>query len=60
MTISNVVEAVEILHNTQRRKRWAPIEKHKIIQETYQPGPPSRILLANMVYPRVNYSIGVR
>jgi len=38
MTISNVVEAVEILHNTQRRKRWAPIEKHKIIQETYQPG----------------------
>jgi transposase len=38
MTISNTVEAVEIFSNTQRRKRWAAIEKHKIVQETYQPG----------------------
>ena len=38
MTISNTVEAVEIFSNTQRRKRWAIIEKHKIVQETYQPG----------------------
>ena len=38
MTISTPVEAVEIFHNTQRRKRWAAIEKQKIVQETYQPG----------------------
>jgi transposase len=38
MTISNTVEAIEIIHSTQRRKRWAAIEKHKIVQETYQPG----------------------
>ena len=38
MTISNTIEAVEIFHNTQRRKRWAAIEKHKIVQETYLPG----------------------
>lgn len=38
MTISNAVEAVEIFHNTRRRKRWAAIEKQKIVQETYQPG----------------------
>ncbi len=38
MTISNAVEAVEIFHNTHRRKRWAAIEKQKIVQETYQPG----------------------
>jgi transposase len=38
MTVSNEVEVVEIYHNTQRRKRWAAIEKHKIVQETYQPG----------------------
>ena len=38
MTISNTIEAVEILHNTQRRKRWATIEKQKIVQETYQQG----------------------
>lgn len=38
MTISNTIEAVEIIHSTQRRKRWAAIEKHKIVQETYQPG----------------------
>jgi len=38
MTISKPVEAVEIFHNTQRRKHWAAIEKHKIVQETYHPG----------------------
>jgi len=38
MTISNTIEPVEILHNTPRRKRWAAIEKHQIVQETYQPG----------------------
>lgn len=38
MTISNAVEAVEIFHNTPRKKRWAGIEKHKIVQETYQTG----------------------
>ena len=38
MTISNTIEAVEIYHNTRRRKRWAAIEKHTIVQETYQPG----------------------
>lgn len=38
MTISNTIESVEIIHNTQRRKRWAAIEKHTIVQETYQPG----------------------
>ena len=30
MTISNTVEAVEIFHNTQRRKRWAAIEKGSV------------------------------
>ena len=38
MTISKTAEAVEIFHNTQRRKSWAAIEKHKIVQETYQAG----------------------
>ncbi len=38
MTISKAVEAVEIIHSTQRRKRWAAIEKHTIVQETYQRG----------------------
>ena len=38
MTISNTLEPVEILHNTQRRKRWATIEKQQIVQETYHPG----------------------
>jgi len=38
MTISNTVEAVEIFTNTRRRKRWAAIEKHRIVQETYYPG----------------------
>jgi len=38
MTISNTQEPVEIYHNTQRRKRWAAIEKHAIVQETYQAG----------------------
>jgi len=38
MTISNTLEAIEIIRSTQRRKRWAAIEKHKIVQETYLPG----------------------
>lgn len=38
MTISNTEEAAKMLHNTQRRKRWAAIEKHKIVHETYLPG----------------------
>lgn len=38
MTISNTVETVEIYTSTQRKKRWAAIEKHKIVQETYQTG----------------------
>ncbi len=38
MTISNTREPVEIYHNTSRRKRWTAIEKHNIVQETYQPG----------------------
>jgi len=38
MTISNTIEVVDILHNNKRKKRWAAIEKHKIVQETYQPG----------------------
>ncbi len=38
MTISNTVEPIEIIHSTQRRKRWAAIEKQQIVQETYQPG----------------------
>ena len=37
-TISNTIESVDILHNNKRKKRWAAIEKHKIVQETYQPG----------------------
>lgn len=38
MTISKTLEPVEIIHSTNRRKRWAPIEKQNIVQETYQPG----------------------
>ena len=38
MTISNTIEPVEIYSDTLRRKRGAAIEKHKIVQETYQPG----------------------
>lgn len=38
MTISNEVEPIEIIHSTQRRKRWTAIEKHEMVQETYQSG----------------------
>lgn len=38
MTISNPVEAVEIITSTNKRKRWTPYEKQKIVQETYHPG----------------------
>lgn len=38
MTISNPVEAVEIISSTSKRKRWTPYEKQQIVQETYHPG----------------------
>ena len=38
MTISSTVEAVEIISSTFKRRRWAPIEKRQIVQETYQEG----------------------
>jgi len=38
MTISKTIEAVEIITSTTRRKRWTPIEKQRIVQETYQLG----------------------
>jgi len=38
MTISNTIEPDEVISNTNRRKRWAAIEKQTIVQETYQPG----------------------
>lgn len=38
MTISKSVEAIEIIHSSAKRKRWAPIEKQQIVQETYQSG----------------------
>lgn len=38
MTISNSLEASEIICSTLRRKRWTPVEKQQIVQETYQQG----------------------
>lgn len=38
MTISNSIEAVEIISSTSKRKRWTPFEKQQIVQETYHPG----------------------
>lgn len=60
MTTSNTIEPVEIYSNTQRRKRWAAIEKHKIVQETYQPGATVSYIAHKHGIPQVNYSIGVR
>lgn len=58
MTISNPIEPVEIYHNPQRRKRWAALEKHRIVQETYQPGATVSYIARKHGIPRVNYSIG--
>jgi transposase len=38
MTITNAVEAVEIISSTSKRKRWTPFEKQQMVQETYHPG----------------------
>lgn len=38
MTISDPVGPVEILASPAKRKRWAPLEKQQIVQETYHPG----------------------
>jgi transposase len=38
MTISNLVEPVEIICSTKKRRRWTPFEKQQIVQETYNPG----------------------
>ncbi len=57
MTISKTVDAIEIIHSTSRRKRWAPIEKHKIVQETYEPGATVSYVRESMVYRPVSYFI---
>lgn len=35
---SNKQETIEVVTSVQRRRRWTPAEKHKIVQETYEPG----------------------
>lgn len=34
----NAHEAIEIIHSTQKRKRWTAHEKQQIVNETYQAG----------------------
>lgn len=34
----NEAEVTEIIHSTQRRKRWTAYEKQQIVNETYHPG----------------------
>lgn len=38
MTISDSLEAAEIICSTSKRKRWTPVEKQQIVEETYQQG----------------------
>ena len=38
MTISTHKEPVEIVSNTDKRRRWTAFEKQQIVQETYLPG----------------------
>lgn len=38
MTISTLIEPNEIVCSTIKKRRWTPVEKHQIIQETYQNG----------------------
>ena len=34
----NAIEITEIIHSTQKRKRWTAYEKQQIVNETYHPG----------------------
>ena len=34
----NATEITEIIHSTQKRKRWTATEKQQIVNETYHPG----------------------
>ena len=38
MTMINATEITEIIHSTQKRKRWTAFEKQQIVNETYHPG----------------------
>jgi transposase len=38
MTISKKVSASEVIHSTQKRRRWTLYEKQQIVEETYHPG----------------------
>lgn len=38
MTISKAGIITEVICSTQKRRRWTPYEKQKIVQETYHPG----------------------
>ena len=35
---SSKKEQIEVITSVQRRRRWAPLEKMRIIEETYEPG----------------------
>jgi len=38
MTISRETECTEIIHSTQKRRRWTALEKQQIVHETYHSG----------------------
>lgn len=38
MSINKTGSITEVICSTKARRRWAPYEKHQIVQETYQPG----------------------
>ena len=38
MTISKAGIISEVICSTQKRRRWTPLEKQQIVQETYHPG----------------------
>ena len=61
MTISNPIEAVEIISSSNKRKRWTLFEKQLIVQETYHPGVTvSCKARKHGIPPPVNYLIGER
>lgn len=38
MTMINAAKVNEVIHSSMKRKRWTPLEKQQIVNETYHPG----------------------
>lgn len=46
---------VDVITQTQRRRRWSAIEKKQMIEETDQPGHSGSYVARSMVYPLLSY-----